>query len=264
MPRPIWSGAVSFGLVNIPVKLLSATSDKDVHFHQVHKADGGRIRQKRVCSLDGEEVEYRDIVKGYDLGDGRQVIVDNDELAKLDPEASRSIDIEHFVDLSEIDPVFFERSYYLVPEDTAAKPYALLTKVLADAGRVAVGRFVLRSKQYLVAMRTRDGVLCLSTLRYLDEVVGAEQLDLPEAATAAPSERELAVAAQLVESLAEPFDPAAYHDEYRQKVLDLIEAKAEGKAMETPEPGEHQAEVVDLMAALEASLEAARANRASA
>lgn len=264
MPRPIWSGAVSFGLVNIPVKLVSATTDKEVHFHQVHDADGGRIRQRRICSVDGEEVDYRHIVKGYDLGDGRQVIVGTDELAQLDPEASRSIDIETFADLGEIDPLLFERSYYLVPDTNAAKPYALLTKVLADAGRIAIGRFVLRTKQYLVAMRSKDGVLCLSTLRYADEVIETEDLDLPEAASEVPSKRELAIAAQLVESLSEPFDLAAYRDEYREKVLALIEAKADGKAMEAPEPAQEPAEVVDLMAALEASLEAARANRASA
>ncbi len=174
MPRAIWNGSVSFGLVNVPVRLVTATSAKDVRFHQLHDADGARINQKRVCSLDGEEVPYEHIVKGYDLGGGRYVTVDAEDLAAVDPEGSRSVEIEEFVDLAEIDPVFFERSYYLVPDERAEKPYALLTETMARTGKVAIGRFVLRSKQYLAVLRARDGVLVLSTMLYADEVVAPE------------------------------------------------------------------------------------------
>jgi DNA end-binding protein Ku len=258
MPRAIWSGSVSFGLVNVPVKLMSATSPKDVRFHQLHDEDGGRIQQKRVCSIDGEEVEYNHIVKGYDLGGGRYVVVDPDELATIDVEANRLIDIEEFVDLADIDPVFFEKSYYLVPDGRAEKPYALLVETMQQSGKVALGRFVLRTKQYLVTLRARDGVLVLATMLYADEVVQPEELEVPTAADTAPSKKELAMAAQLVESLSAPFDPTKYQDDYREKVLALIEAKADGEIITAPEPQTETAPVVDLMAALEASLERAK------
>jgi DNA end-binding protein Ku len=258
MPRAIWSGSVSFGLVNVPVKLTTATSPKDVRFHQLHDEDGGRIQQRRVCSVDGEEVEYGHIVKGYDLGGGRYVVVEPEELASIDMEATRNIDIEEFVDLAEIDPVFFEKSYYLVPDGRAEKPYALLVETMQRTGKVALGRFVLRTKQYLAALRARDGVLVLSTMLYADEVVDPGELEVPTAADTTPTQRELDMAVQLVESLSAPFDPAKYHDDYREKVLALIEAKAEGEIIAQPEPAAEPAPVVDLMAALEASLERAR------
>jgi DNA end-binding protein Ku len=258
MPRPIWTGSVSFGLVNVPVKLLSATSPKDVRFHQLHDADNGRIKQKRVCSLDEEEVPFDHIVKGYDLGGGRMVVVEPDELAALDVAATRTIDIEEFVDLADIDPVYFEHSYYLVPDGRAEKPYALLVETMARTGKVAVGRFVLRTKQYLATLRARDGVLVLATMLYDDEVVAPEQLEVPTTAATAPSDREVSMATQLVESLSAPFDPSRYKDDYREKVLSLIMAKAEGEAVPKPEAPPAAAPVVDLMAALEASLAAAR------
>jgi DNA end-binding protein Ku len=261
MPRAIWSGSVSFGLVNVPVKLTTATSPKDVRFHQLHDADGGRIQQKRVCSLDGEEVAYEHIVKGYDIGGGRYVVVEPEELAAIDVEATRNIDIEEFVDLSEIDPIFFEKSYYLLPDGRAEKPYALLAETMQRCGKVALGRFVLRTKQYLAALRARDGVLVLSTMLFADEVVAAGELEVPKASETGPTKRELDMAAQLVESLSAPFDPAKYHDDYREKVLALIEAKAEGEAIAQPEAAAEAAPVVDLMAALEESL--ARAKRSA-
>jgi DNA end-binding protein Ku len=262
MPRAIWSGSVSFGLVNVPVKLLSATSPKDVRFHQLHDADGGRIQQKRVCSLDGEEVPFEHIVKGYDLGGGRYVMVEPEELAALDVAATRTIDIEEFVDLADIDPVYYERSYYLVPDGRAEKPYALLVETMTRTGKVAVGRFVLRTKQYLATLRARDGVLVLATMLFDDEVVPPEDLEVPTAAETGPSEREVNMATQLVESLTAPFEPSKYADDYREKVLALIEAKAEGDIIAQPEPPAETAPVVDLMAALEASLAAARKNSA--
>ncbi|HEX9546575.1 MAG TPA: Ku protein [Acidimicrobiales bacterium] len=263
MPRAIWSGSVSFGLVNVPVKLVTATSTKDVRFNQLHDKDGGRINQKRVCSIDGEEVEYSHIVKGYDLGGGRFVIVEPEELQTINPEATRAIDIEEFVDLADIDPIYFEHSYYLVPDERAERPYALLVEAMERTGKVALGSFVLRTKQYLAALRPRDGVLVLSTMLYNDEVIGLDDLDVPTAKATAPSERELSMAQQLVESLSTEFDPSKYNDTYREKVLELIEKKAAGQEIaQVPEP-EKPAPVVDLMAALEASLEAARAGKAA-
>jgi DNA end-binding protein Ku len=258
MPRAIWSGSVSFGLVNVPVKLMTATSPKDVRFHQLHDADNGRISQKRVCSVDGEEVEYQHIVKGYDLGGGRYVVVEPEELESIDVEASRTIDIEEFVDLADIDPVYFEKSYYLVPDGRAEKPYALLVETMTRTGKVAVGRFVLRTKQYLATLRVRDGVLVLATMLYADEVINPDELEVPTVSDTAPSERELDMAAQLVESLSAPFEPGKYHDDYREKVLALIEAKADGEIISAPEAPEKTAPVVDLMAALEASLARAK------
>jgi DNA end-binding protein Ku len=258
MPRAIWSGSVSFGLVNVPIKLVTATSPKDVRFHQLHDEDGGRIQQKRVCSIDGEEVEYNHIVKGYDLGGGRYVRIDPEDLAALDGEATRTIDIEEFVDLDEIDPVYYERSYYLVPDGRAEKAYALLVETMARTGKVAIGRFVLRTKQYLATVRARDGVLVLATMLFDDEVVATDDLEVPTAANTAPSERELKMATQLVESLSAPFEPAKYHDDYREKVLALIEAKAAGEIIQPAEAPAPAAPVVDLVSALEASLEAAR------
>lgn len=249
---------MSFGLVNVPVKLTTATSPKDVRFHQLHDADHGRINQRRVCSVDGEEVEYSQIVKGYDLGGGRYVVVDPEDLASIDVEATRNIDIEEFVDLAEIDPVYFEKSYYLVPDGRAEKPYALLVETMQRCNKVALGRFVLRTKQYLAALRARDGVLVLSTMLYADEVIDPGALEVPTATDTAPSERELGMAAQLVESLSAPFDPAKYHDDYREKVLALIEAKADGEVISQPAPAAEAAPVVDLMAALEASLARAK------
>jgi DNA end-binding protein Ku len=249
---------VSFGLVNVPVKLMTATSPKDVRFHQLHDADHGRINQKRVCSLDGEEVEYQHIVKGYDLGGGRYVVVEPEELESIDVEASRTIDIEEFVDLADIDPVYFEKSYYLVPDGRAEKPYALLVETMTRTGKVAVGRFVLRTKQYLATLRVRDGVLVLATMLFADEVVDPQELEVPTVSETAPSERELGMAAQLVESLSAPFEPDKYHDDYREKILALIEAKADGEIITAPEAPEPAAPVGDLMAALEASLARAK------
>ena len=254
MPRSIWSGSISFGLVNVPVKLTTATSPKDVRFHQLHATDGGRVNQKRVCSLDGEEVDYSEIVKGYEIHKGQYVVVEPEELESLAPEASRSIDIEEFVDLAEIDPLFFEHSYYLVPDGAAAKPYALLVEAMEGTGKVGIGRFVLRTKQYLAALRPRDGVLVLSTLLFADEVVVPSELDVRTTRDTKPSERELNMARQLVTSLSAEWEPDKYRDDFRDKVMELIEAKAEGNEIAAPEAVERPAPVVDLMAALEASL----------
>jgi DNA end-binding protein Ku len=263
MPRAIWSGSVSFGLVNVPVKLVTATSSKDVRFHQLHAADHARINQKRVCSKDGEEVGYDEIVKGYDLGGGNYVIIEPEELAAVDPESSRTIDIEEFVDLDEIDPLYFDHSYYLLPDDRAAKPYALLVEAMTRTGKVALGRFVLRTKQYWATLRVHDGALVLATMLYEDEVVDPADLDVPTTESVAPSKREVDMAAALVESLSSPFDPGKYRDDHRDKVLAMIEAKAEGQVVVPAAEVETSAPVVDLMAALEASLAAAKERQTS-
>src|SRR3954463_8230800 len=261
MARSMWSGAISFGLVNVPIKLYSAVSKKTVRFHQLNGETGNRIQQKRVDPETGEEVAYESIVKGYELTRDRYVIINPDELEALDPEKSRTIDIEDFVDLAEIDPVFYDHPYYLVPDKGAAKAYGLLLGAMEKAGKVAIARVVLRSKEQLVAIRPhRDGdLLMMETMIFADEVVPKDDLDeLPAAKELQASERELKMAQQLISSLATDFEPGRYRDEYREKVLELIERKAEGEeivvAPEAPEP----ARVPDLMAALVASLAAVR------
>ena len=260
MPRPIWTGSISFGLVNVPVKLFTATSPQDVRFHQLRRSDGSRIRQKRVSALDGEEVPYEDIVKGYEVGTDQYVVVEPDELTALDPKATQTIDIEEFVSLDQIDPIFYEHAYYLVPDKRAEKAYALLTAAMADTQKVAIAKFVMRTKQYLASVRPAGPVLVLSTMLYADEVVPVESLDgLPDQDGVEVSERELQMAEALIESLsADTFEPGKFHDTYRERVLELIEAKAEGKTIVAAPAPDTTARVVDLMAALEASLEAAK------
>ncbi len=254
MPSAIWTGSISFGLVTVPVRLVSATKSLDVRFNQLDADTGARIRYRRVSDATGEEVPSEKIVKGYEIEPGQYVIVEPDELAALQPKKSRAIDIEDFVDLSDIDPVYFEQPYYLIPDKDAAKPYRLLVDVMSELGKVAVGRFVLRSKEALVAIRPVDGVLLLETMRYADEVLAADR-DAPitELETE-PSERELAMARQLVQALAGTFDPDKYHDEYREELMALIERKAAGEEIVASAAPEEPAKVLDLMAALEASL----------
>jgi DNA end-binding protein Ku len=255
----MWSGAISFGLVNVPIKLYSAVSKKTVRFHQLNAETGARIQQKRVDSTTGEEVQYENLVKGYELTRDRYVVINPDELDALDPEKSRTIDIEDFVDLADIDPVYYDHPYYLVPDKGAAKAYGLLLNAMKESGRVAIARVVLRSKEQLVAIRpARDGdVLMMETMIFADEVVPKEDLDgLPEAEELKVSEREVKMAQQLIDSLATEFEPERYRDEYREKVLELIEAKAAGEEIAVAPEAPAPAKVPDLMAALEASLAA--------
>ena len=257
MPRPIWGGAISFGLVNVPVRMFAAIASKDVRFHQLHAKDNTRIQQRRVCTLDGEEVPYEEVVKGYEVEPDRYVTVTQDELEAIAPKATRSIEIEEFVELSEIDPMLYEHSYYLVPGDGASKAYTLLLRAMEDSGKVALGRVVIRTKQYLAAIRPVENVLALATMSFADEVV--PQSDIPGVSGAAePAPRELEMATTLVESLSGPFEPDRYHDDYRLRLLDLIEHKAKGQKVVVAPTEEQPAEVVDLMAALEASLAAAK------
>jgi DNA end-binding protein Ku len=258
MARAIWSGAISFGLVNIPVKLFSAVSKKTVRFHQIDAESGGRVRQKRV-GPDGEEIAYEQIIKGYEIGPERYVTLTPEELDSLSPEKTRTIDIEDFVDLDEIDPIYYDHPYYLAPDTGAAKAYQLLVDAMEDAGKVAIARVVIRSKENLVAIRPRDGVLAMETMLFADEVVPTDSLE--EMATdgnVKTSERELTMARQLIDSLSADFEPEKYHDEYRERVLDLIERKAQGETIVIEEPSKEPEQVPDLMAALEASIAGAK------
>jgi DNA end-binding protein Ku len=257
VPRPIWSGSISFGLVNVPVKLFSATSPKEVRFHMLHDKDGGRIQQKRVCSIDGEEVPWEHIIKGFEISKGRYVSVTREELSAFNPRATKTIEIEDFVELPQIDPIYYETTYYLLPDKGAAKPYALLIEAMKRVGRVGVAKFVLRTRQYLCAVRPLGKALALSTMLYADEVVALDDLEgLPEAK---PGERELKMAEQLVESLSGEFDIHKYRDEYREQVLALLEKKAEGEEIVAePEAAERRGKAVNLMDALQKSLAAAR------
>lgn len=261
MPRAIWSGAISFGLVNVPVKLYSATSPKAVRFHQLSGRTGARIKQQRIDSSTGEEVAFEDIVKGYELGDDRYVLIEPGELESLDPKATRTIDIEDFVDLDQIDPIYFDHTYYLVPSAGGAKAYRLLLDAMRASGRVAIGRIVLRTKQQLCALRPvsgeggRESALGLSTMLFGDEVLRPDGLDeLDQVADAEASDRELKMAQQLIDTLSGKFDPGKYRDEYRDRVLDLIERKASGEQITAPPEAEEATLAPDLMAALEASL----------
>jgi DNA end-binding protein Ku len=262
MPRAMWSGAVSFGLVNIPIKLFNAVSRKSVHFNQIDTRSGSRIQYKKVSAADGDEVPNEAIAKGYQLSSGDYVLVGDDELAALDPVATRSIDIEQFVDLDEIDPIFYDSPYYVAPDKAARKPYALLTRAMEEQNKVAIARFVMRSKQYLAAIRPVDGVLVMSTMVYADEVNDPTELfDGDELREVDVSERELNMASALVESLTEPFEPQRYEDTYRNQVLDLIDRKASGEELVAAPAPAAEEKVVDLMAALEASVKEAKAAR---
>ena len=257
MARAIWSGAISFGLVNVPVKLYSATSPKTVRFHQLSSKTGVRIRQKRVDPSTDEEVPYEDIVKGYEITPERYVLIEPEELEALDPKATKTVDIESFVDLAEIDPIYYDHTYYLAPSAGGAKAYKLLLEAMEEEGKVGIGRVVLRSKQQLAALRPGDGVLMLTTMLWGDEVLSPERVDeLDSVAEAEASERELKMAEQLIESLSAEFDPTTFKDEYRERVLDLIERKAAGEEIAVQPQAEEPEAAPDLMAALEASLAA--------
>jgi DNA end-binding protein Ku len=261
MARAIWSGAISFGLVNVPVKLYSATSPKSVRFHQISSKTGARIRQKRVDPSTGEEVPFEEIVKGYEITPDRYVLISTEELDALDPKATKTIDIEEFVDLAEIDPIFYDHSYYLAPTAGGAKAYRLLLDAMAQAGKVGIGRVVLRSKQQLCALRPNGGVLTLSTMLFGDEVLSPDRLDeLDAIGEAEATERELSMAQQLIDSLSADFDPTKFRDNYRDRVLELIERKASGEQIAVEPQAEEPAPAPDLMAALEASLAAVSAD----
>ena len=263
MARSIWTGALSFGLVNVPVKLFSAVEDKGVHFNQFQEGTGKRVHNKRVAEGSDDEVPYEDVVKGYEIRKGEYVIVSPEELSTLDPERSRVIELEDFVDLDEVDPIYFAKSYYLLPASgEAAKPFALLHAAMRDANRVGIARFVMRDKQYLAAVRPRDDVLVVETMHFPDEVRDPLEIDEAEPlkGDVTASARERKMAGQLIESLATDWDPSRYRDTYRERVLALVEAKDKGEELVVEEAPERP-EVADLMAALEASVKEARSGR---
>jgi len=257
--RAIWKGAVSFGLVSIGVKLYSATQEKDIRFHQVHRADNGRIRYKRVCELDGEEVSYDDIAKGYDLGGGEMVALTDEDFADLPLATSRAIEVLEFVPAEQVDPIMYARSYYLEPEGQAAKPYVLLRDALERSDRVAIVKVALRQREQLAMLRVRDDVLVMHTMLWPDEVraVDFEFLD----SDISVRQQELAMAQSLIESMTAEFDPNEFIDNYRAALQEVIDAKVSGREVVAPEPAAERPAAVDLMAALKASVERAKAGR---
>ena len=260
MPRAIWSGSISFGLLNVPVKLYSAVSKKNVSFRELRAEDGSRIRHKRVAEADGEEVPYEEIVKGYEIAPEQYVVLTRDELEELDPKRTRAIEVQDFVDLDEIDPIYFDHPYYLGPDAGAEKAYALLVKAMADSNKVAVARFVLRNKENLAAIRPMGDVLTMATMRFADEVVSPKEIEEVVSENGeTPKKQELEMAKQLIDSLAGDFDATKYEDEYRKELLDLIERKAKGeKIVEAVSEEPTPTKAPDLMAALEESLAAVK------
>ena len=255
MPRPIWSGALSFGLVNVPVRLMSATRDLGVHFNQLHEKDKSRIEVRRVCTAENEEVPWDEVGRGYELDDGNVVMLTDEELEAADPKKTRTIDIEAFVDIDEIDPVYYDHPYFLVPDanEAAVRAYHLLRAVMERSGRVAIARFVLRTKEYLVAVRPRGNAISLTTMRFHDEVRSADEVGIDKLPKAKKAEVDQAVT--LIKTLQRDFDPTAYDDEHRKRLLAIIQKKRKGQEIEIPEEPEAPQAVPDLMAALEASIE---------
>jgi DNA end-binding protein Ku len=261
MARPVWSGTISFGLVAIPVKLFNAVRRQSVSFNQLDERNMARIRYRKVNDETGEEVGEDHIVKGYEISKGRYVLVNPDELEPFMPVATKSVDLEEFVDLADIDPVYFDSAYYLAP-DGPPKPYVLLARAMEASGKVAIGRFVMRNKQYTAAIRAEEGRLVMSTLAYADEVVDPADIDaLDGLESVEVNDKEIAMAEALVDSLAADFEPEKYRDEYREEVMALIQMKADGEEFELPEAAAEKPKVVDIMAALEASVAAAKESR---
>lgn len=259
MPRALWSGSLSFGLVNIPVKMVGAVKDKEVRFHLLHQKDGARVKNLRVCSKDGKELEWEDIAKGYEVAKDEYVMLTDDELEAFAEEATKRIDILDFVDLAEIDPAFFDSPYFLVPDQASAKSYGLLHEALVKSKKVGIAKMVMRGKAYLVAVRPKQELLVCETMRYAEELVpAAEALGDVKIPSKVTDKREMAIAQQLIDTLAAPFDPDKYRNEYRGKVLELIEKKSSGGTI-VAAPGPKAApRTTDLLNALQKSLEAAK------
>ena len=271
--RSMWKGAISFGLVMIPVKLYAATEQKDIAFRQVHRADGGRIRFRRICSVDGAEVAYEDVAKGFELPTGEMMVLTEDDLADLPLPSTRSIEVLHFTPQDQIDPILFARSYFVEPEKTGTRAYVLLRDALERSGKIAVVQVALRQRESLAALRSRDGVLVLETLLWPDEIRSPEFPFLDQDIEVRT--QELKMAASLIESMTEDFDPDAHHDGYREALAEVVAAKAEGRDVLAPAgPAANAKEAVSLVDALQASIAAAvdeqrqsgprRARRASA
>jgi DNA end-binding protein Ku len=256
--KTMWKGAISFGLVTIPVKVYGATEEKTLRFNQLHAADGGRIKYKRVCSIDGEEVSFGDIVKGYEYEKDHYVMITDEELDALPLKTTRAIEIERFVDSEQIDPIYFQRSYYLVPEGTGVKAYHLLREAMSDDGKVALAKVAFREKEHLATVRLRENVLVLETMFWPDEIRDARFDELDEEVELRP--QEIKMARSLIDSLTDDFEPKDFQDEYRAALEDLIAKKVQGEEITYAEPAE-PSKVVDLMDALRASVEAAQASK---
>ena len=266
MPRAIWTGSITFGLLNVPVKLYSAVSSRAIRFRELREKDGSRVRHKRVAEADGEEVAYEEMVKGYEITPDQFIVLSRDELEALDPKKTKAIEIEDFVDLDQIDPIYFNQPYYLGPAPGAERAYALLAQAMGEQRKVAIARFVLRNRESLAAVRAGDGILTLATMRFADEVVPVSQLEgvLGEKPDVEPKKQEIEMAKQVIDSLSTDFDPSAYEDEHRAELLKLIERKAAGEDIvsteaEAPKP----TKAPDLMAALEESLAAIKSDELS-
>ncbi|MFC5749372.1 Ku protein [Actinomadura rugatobispora] len=257
--RSIWKGAISFGLVTIPVKLYSATEQRDVSFHQVHREDGGRIKYKRVCTVDGEEVPYSDIAKGYELPSGEIVVLTDEDFADLPLSSSRRIDVLQFVERDEVDPIYFAKTYYLEPDQQGAKPYVLLRDALEDSDQVAIVKVALRQRESLATLRVREGVFVLETMLWPDEVREPDFPFLEEDIEV--RKQELSMATSLIESMQGEFDPGQYKDAYREALQAVIEAKIEGREVTRPEAEAAEEPAADLLSALRASVEAAKKER---
>lgn len=264
MPRSLWKGAVSFGLITIPVKLYGATEEKDVQFRQVHPVDGGRIRYKRVCEVCGEEVPYAEIGKGYDAGDGRTVVLDSDDLDDLPLPTARQVEIVQFTELAQVDPTYLDRAYFLEADGPGAKPYVLLREALAETGKVAIVKVALRSRESLALVRAQGDLLMLHTMLWPDEL--RDGTFAAPAAEVKASDAEVGMARMFIDQLSGDFDPGQFTDQYREALEQVVAAKLEGVALPAPAEGAApaQAEVVDLVAALKASVEAAKARREAA
>lgn len=261
MARSIWNGTITFGLAAVPIKVHSAVEDKGIHFHQVHAKDGARVKQKRICSKDGKAVAYKQVAKGYEVRAGEYVLLDQEEIDAAAGAHSHRIDLEEFVRAHEIDPVYYDRGYYLGAGEDGRDAYRLLRDALARSARVGIGRWVFHNREYLVAVRPQDRVLSLHTMRFAAELIDTDSLDLP-APSRKPSRREIEMASTLVDSLHDRFDPTSFRDSYRDRVMDLIETKARGEEPDLPEAPEPE-EAPDLMAALEASLTASSSRKKS-
>jgi DNA end-binding protein Ku len=257
-PRAIWTGNISFGLVNIPVRLVTAVREHEIRFHQLHEKDGVRLRQRLICPAEDVEVDRKDIVKGYEIAPDQYIVMEDKELDKLVPESTRAIEISDFVDLAEIDPIYYDRPYYLLPDEGASRPYRLLVEAMKKANKVGIARFVMRQKGYLAALRPLGHALCMEIMHFADEVLDVDELEgLPE--TGKVDEKQLKMADQLIDSLSTEFDPEKYKDEYHDQVEELLKKKAKGQEIVVPEAVEvTPTKAADLLAALEESLKAAK------
>ena len=258
MPKSLWSGYISFGMVNIPVALVTAVTDKSVRFHMLHREDGARLQQKMVCPVDGKEVPRKEAARGFEIVPDQYVMVENEELEAIEPKKTRMIEIADFVDISQIDPIYYDRPYYLIAEEGGGQAYSLLIQAMVEMKKTAIGKFVFHNREYVAAIRPMDHVLCLEVMRFADEVVSTRDLETVEHETKKGDERQLNMAKQLIEALAADFHPQDYKDEYREKVMDLIDKKAKGERVVTAPPAAEEGKVINLMAALEKSLKQVR------